>query len=105
MSLIQELKRRNVIRVGVLLLVIAIAGLIADRLIPESSVDTEGAAEDTVAPPEKSIGDAVAITSVRILDVEAGRIVPDQTVVVVDGLIVSVGAAGDYVPTQSRGPF
>ena len=103
MSLIQELKRRNVIRVGVLLLVIAIAGLVADRLISDSSVDTESAAEDTFAPPEKSIGGAVAITSVRILDVEAGRIVPDQTVVVADGLIVSVGAAGEtQIPEGAR---
>ena len=111
----------------VVLLVIAIGGLIADRMIPESSVDTEGAADDVVdaplsdagemadtgslpaeaedssAPPEKSIGDAVAITSVRILDVVAGRIVPDQTAVVVDGLIVSVGAAGEtQIPEGAR---
>ncbi len=44
----------------VVLLVIAIGGLVADRLIPESSVDTEGTAGDVIEAPQSDAGDIAA---------------------------------------------
>ena len=47
----------------VVLLVIAIGGLVADRLIPESSVDTEGAVVDVIEAPLPDAGEIAATGS------------------------------------------
>ncbi len=45
---------------------------------------------------------ALLITAARMVDVVAGKMVERPQVVVTDGRIVSVGQAGDTVPTGSR---
>ena len=50
----------------------------------------------------RSILAALLITAARMVDVVAGKMVERPQVVVTDGRIVSVGQAGDTVPTGSR---